>query len=92
LTYNNILKRASYHISDSQYNCQKSTCSDSESESCWCTMTDKFSSAAMWYSFVWTECCHWTEWEWPLSEKSEHTKQAAVDQPQKQNWHQCLHR
>jgi len=27
--------------------------------------------------------------KWPLSEKSEHTKQAAVDQPQEQNWHQC---
>ena len=46
----------------------------------------------MWYDSVQTKHCHWAEQEWPLSEKSEHTKQAAVDQPQEQNWHQCLHR
>ncbi len=48
-------------------------------------MTDEFSSAAVWYSFVQTECYHWTEQEWPLSERNEHTKQAAVDQSQRQN-------
>ncbi len=55
-------------------------------------MTDEFSSAVMWYKSVQTEHCHWAEQEWSLSEKSECTKQAAVNQPQEQNWHQCLHR
>ena len=79
LMYNNILKRVSYCVFNSQYNWQKSTHSDSESELHWCITVNEFSSAAMWYSFVQTECCHWAEWEWLLSDKSEHTKQAAVD-------------
>ncbi len=92
LMYDNISKRASYCISDSWYNCQKPTCLNSESELCWCMTVNESSSAVMWYKFVWTEHYHWTEQEWPLSERSEHTKQAAVDQPQEQNWHQCLQR
>ena len=83
---------SSTHNTDSQYNCQKSTHFNSESESHWCMTADEFSSAAVWYSFVQTECCHWAEQEWSLSEKSEHTKQAAVDQPWEQNWHQCSHK
>ncbi len=42
-------------------------------------MTDEFSSAAVWYSSVQTECCHWAKWEWLLSDESEHMKQAAVN-------------
>jgi len=86
--YNDILKKVSYCVSDSQYNCQKSTCSDSESELHWCTTVNEFSSAAVWYRFVQMKHYHWTEQEWPLSERSECTKQAAVDQSQEQNWHQ----
>ncbi len=46
----------------------------------WCTTADEFLSDLMWYNFVQTEHCYWAEWEWSLSERSEHTKQAAVDQ------------
>ena len=74
----------SYCVSDSQYNCQKSTCSDFKSKLCWCTMTDEFSSAAMWYRFVQTEHSHWAQ-EWSWSEKSEHTEQAAADQQRELN-------
>ena len=77
--YDNISKRVSYCVFDSQYNCQKSIYLDFESELCWCMMTDEFSSAAVWYSSVQTECCHWAKWEWLLSDESEHMKQAAVN-------------
>jgi len=90
--YDDISKKASYCIFNSQYNCQKSTHFDSELKSCWCTTADEFLFAAVWYDSVWIKHCHWAEWEWSLSEKSEHTKQAAVNQPQEQNWHQCSHR
>ncbi len=52
LMYNNISKRVSYHMSDSLYNQQKSTQSDSESELHWCTMTDEFLSDSTWYKAV----------------------------------------
>ncbi len=52
-------------------------------------MADEFSSATVWYKFVHTKCCHWAEQEWPLFERNERTKQAAVDQSWEQNWHQC---
>ena len=90
LMYNDISKRMSYCVSDSWYNQQKPTHSDFKSESHWCTMTDEFLSDLMWYIFVQTECSHWAVWEWPLSKKSEHNKQAAVDQQREQNWHQHL--
>jgi hypothetical protein len=92
LTYNDISERVSYHIFNSQYNHQKSTCFDFKSELCWCITADEFLSNSVWYSFIQTECCHQTEQEWSLFEKSECTKQAAVDQSQEQNWHQCSHR
>jgi hypothetical protein len=86
LTYNDILKE--HHIAFWQSdNWQKNTF-DSESELHWCTTTDEFSSELMWYSLQ-TKHCHWAKWEWSLSERSEHTKQAAVDQQREQNWHQC---
>ena len=88
LMYDNISKRASYCIFNSQNNWQKSTHFDSESELHWCTTIDEFLSESMWYNFVWMKHCHQTEQEWPLSERSEHTKQAAVDQLKEQNWHQ----
>jgi hypothetical protein len=78
-------KRVSYCVSDCQYNWQKSTHSDFKSESHWCTMTDEFLSELMWYNSVQTKCCHQTEQEWPLFERSEHTNQAAVNQLRKQN-------
>ena len=53
-------------------------------------MTDEFSPAAMWYRFVQTECSHQAAQEWSLSEKSECTKQTAVNQWREQNWHQHL--
>jgi len=53
-------------------------------------MTDEFLSAAVWYRFIQMKHCHWAEQEWPWFKKSEHTKQAAVDQPWEQNWHQHL--
>ncbi len=56
LMYNNILKRVSYCVSDSWYNQQKPTHSDSESGSHWCTMNDEFSSDSMWYIVIQTEC------------------------------------
>jgi len=59
LMYNNILKRMSYCMSDSWYNWQKSTHSDSKSELHWCTMNDEFLSDLMWYVAVQTECSHW---------------------------------
>jgi len=87
--YDNILKRMSYYVSDSQYNWQKSTHFDSESELYWCMTADEFSSESMWYDFVQTEHCFWAKQEWSLFKKSEHTKQAAVDQLREQNWQQC---
>ena len=44
----------------------------------------------MWYVFIQTRHSHQTVQEWPLSERSEHIKQAAVDQQREQNWHQHL--
>jgi hypothetical protein len=52
---------------------QKSTHSDSESELHWCMTVNEFSSDSMWYIAVQTEHSHWAAWEWPLSERSEHT-------------------
>ncbi len=52
LMYNNISKRVSYCVSDSLYNQQKSTHSDSESESHWCTTADEFSSGSTEYKAV----------------------------------------
>ena len=52
-------------------------------------MTDnKSSSDSVWYVAVQTECSHQAAQEWSLSERSEHIKQAAVDQQREQNWHQ----
>ncbi len=90
LVYDDISKRMPYHVSDSWYNWQKSTHSDSESELHWCMTADESSSDSMWHIAVQTECSHWAVWEWPLSKKSEHNKQAAVDQQREQNWHQHL--
>ncbi len=90
LTYNNISKKTSYCVSDSWYNQQKSTYLDSKSESHWCIMINEFSSDSMWHIFIQTRCSHWAVQEWPLSEKSERNKQAAVDQQREQNWHQHL--
>ena len=52
LTYDDISERVSYCIFNSQYNCQKSTCLNSESELHWCTTIDEFSSEPVWYSFI----------------------------------------
>jgi len=99
LTYNDISKRVSYHVFNSWYNQQKSTHSDSESESHWCMMNDEFSPDLMWYIVIQTECSHWVAQWWPLSEKNECTKQTAADQQRKLNQHQhsqeqeqqCMH-
>jgi len=90
LMYNDILKRVLYHMSDSWYNWQKSTHSDFKSELHWCTTADEFSFGSMWYIFVQTECSHQAAQEWSLSEKSEHTEQAAADQQRRLNQHQQL--
>ena len=66
LTYNNILKRASYHMSDSWYNCQKATHLDFESESHWCMTADEFSSGSTWYRAIQTEHSHQAVQECPL--------------------------
>ncbi len=52
LMYNNISKRVSYHVSDSWYNQQKPTHSDSESELHWCMMNDESSLNSVWYVAV----------------------------------------
>jgi hypothetical protein len=88
LTYNDILKRVSYCMSDSWYNWQKSTHSDSESELHWCTMNDEFSFDSVWYIVVQTEHSHWAAQWWLLSEKSECTEWAAADQQRELNQHQ----
>jgi len=90
LVYNDISKRASYHMSDSWHNQQKPTHSDSESELCWCTTADEFSSDSMWCVAVQTEHSHWAAQEWLLSEKSECTEWAAADQQRELNQHQQL--
>ncbi len=92
LMYDNISKRIPYHVPDSWYNQQKSTYLDSESELCWCTTVNEFSSDSMWYVFIQTRHSHQTVQEWPLSEKSEHTEQAAADQQRELNQHQQLQR
>jgi hypothetical protein len=81
-------KRVSYCVSDSWHNWQKSTHSDSESESCWCTTADEFSFDSMWCIVVQTEHSHWAAQEWLLSEKSECTEWAAADQQRELNQHQ----
>ncbi len=80
LTYNDILKRTPYCVSDSWHNWQKPTHSDSESELHWCTTVNEFSSDSMWCVAVWTEHSHQAVQEWLLSERSEYTEQAAADQ------------
>ena len=80
LMYNNISKRVSYHVPDSWHNQQTSTHSDSELRSHLCTMINEFSPDLMWCVAVQTEHSHWAAQEWLLSEKSECTEWAAVDQ------------
>ena len=42
-------------------------------------MTDEFTPVSVQYRAVQTECSHWAVWEWFLSDRSEHKKQAAAD-------------
>ena len=88
LVYNDISKRASYHVSDSWYNRQKSTHSDSESELHWCTTVNEFLSDSTEYKVVQTRCSHWAAQECFLFEKSEYTEWAAADQQRELNQHQ----
>ena len=87
LMYNNILKKVSYCVSDSWYNRQKPTHSDSESELHWCTTDNEFLSDSMWYIAVQTECLHWAAQWWLLFEENEYTEWAAADQQRELNQH-----
>jgi len=60
LMYNDILKRVSYHMSDSWHNWQKPTHFDSESKLHWCTTADEFSSDSVWCVAVWMKHSHQT--------------------------------
>jgi hypothetical protein len=61
-------KRVSYCMSDSWYNLQKSTHSDSESELHWCTMMMS-SHLIQCDTFLYKQNIHIEQQEWPLSEK-----------------------